>query len=232
MIPGFDLIQFAQTTGSITAIIVVAIIIFAENGLLIGFFLPGDSILFTVGFLISGTKNFSLDINLLVAILILFVAATVGSSVGYLFGRKIGPGLFNRPNSRLFKQENVKKAQDFYGKHGGKTIIIARFIPIVRTFVPLIAGITRMKYKTFMVFNLIGGAVWIGGVVYLGFFLGEQLTRAGLDIDSVLLPIVALILVVSILPGIYHLLKDKKQRQAIWNSTKIELKKVFKIKIK
>ena len=147
-------------------------------------------------------------------------------------GKRLVPVYLDDQIQRLFKQENVQKAKDFYDKHGGKTIILARFIPIVRTFVPLIAGITKMRYKTFMLFNLIGGAIWIVGIVYIGYLLGAWLTSIGVDIDTVLLPIVALILIVSVLPGVYHLLKDKKQRQAIWNSFKIGLKRLFRIKTK
>jgi membrane-associated protein len=154
----------------------------------------------------------------------------LGSNVGYLFGKKIGPSLFKRPNSLLFKQENVQRAQDFYDKHGGKTIILARFIPVVRTFVPLIAGVANMKYKTFMWFNIIGGFIWVAGVTYLGFFLGKLLQNMGLNIDTVLLPIVALILIVSVSPAIYQLLKNKKQRRAIWSATKLEWRKIIERK--
>ncbi len=227
MIPGFDLTQFAQTAGPIAALVIVALIIFAESGLLIGFFLPGDSILFTLGFLIQGSTSFRLDININLAILVLFAAAVIGDNVGYTFGRKLGPRLFSKPNSLLFRQENVQKAQEFYEQYGGKTIIIARFVPIVRTFAPLIAGVAKMKYKTFVTFNMIGGLLWTAGITYLGFFLGQLMRNIGIDIDTVLLPFIALILVVSITPALYHLLKDKKQRQVIWNSTKLEIKKIF-----
>ncbi len=227
MIPGFDLTQFAQTAGPIAALVIVALIIFAESGLLIGFFLPGDSILFTLGFLIQGSTSFRLDININLAIFVLFAAAVIGDNVGYTFGRKLGPRLFSRPNSLLFRQENVQKAQEFYEQYGGKTIIIARFVPIVRTFAPLIAGVAKMKYKTFVTFNMIGGLLWTAGITYLGFFLGQLMRNIGIDIDTVLLPFIALILVVSITPALYHLLKDKKQRQVIWNSTKLEIKKIF-----
>ena len=227
MIPGFDLTQFAQTAGPIAALVIVALIIFAESGLLIGFFLPGDSILFTLGFLIQGSTSFRLDININLAILVLFAAAVIGDNVGYTFGRKLGPRLFSRPNSLLFRQENVQKAQEFYEQYGGKTIIIARFVPIVRTFAPLIAGVAKMKYKTFVTFNMIGGLLWTAGITYLGFFLGQLMRNIGIDIDTVLLPFIALILVVSITPALYHLLKDKKQRQFILNSTKLEIKKIF-----
>jgi membrane-associated protein len=227
MIPGFDFVHFAQTAGPIMALIVVAIIVFAESGLLIGFFLPGDSILFTLGFLIQGSASFRLDLNIHLVVLILFIAAVAGDNVGYIFGKKIGPKLFTRPNSLLFRQENVQKAQDFYDKHGAKTIIIARFIPIVRTFAPLVAGVAKMDHKTFTMFNLIGGLLWTAGLAYLGYFLGFGLTKAGIDIDTVLLPIIMLILIVSIAPAVYHLLKDKNQRQAIWNSTKLEIQKLI-----
>jgi membrane-associated protein len=227
MIPGFDLIQFAQSTQSIVVLIVIAAIIFAESGLMIGFFLPGDSVLFTLGFLISGTTTFKLDLNIHIVVATLFIAATAGYVVGYLFGKKIGPHLANRPNSRFFHQSNVQKAQDFYNQYGGKTVIIARFIPIVRTFVPLIAGIVKMPFKQFMTYNLVGGVIWIGGVTYAGYFLGYYLRRLGIDIDTILLPVVALILIASVSPAIYHLLKDKNQREAIWNETKIQFKKII-----
>jgi membrane-associated protein len=230
MIPGFDLAQFAQTAGPIAALLIVAAIIFSESGLLIGFFLPGDSILFTLGFLIQGTSSFTLDLNIHLTILFLFMAAVLGDNVGYMFGRKLGPKLFKKPNSLLFRQENVQKAQDFYDKHGGKTIIIARFIPIVRTFAPLVAGVAKMNHRTFMAYNLIGGALWTAGITYLGYFLGKLLQGLGIDIDVILLPIVAIILVASVAPALYHLLKDKKQRTAIWNATKLEWRKIIERK--
>lgn len=228
MIPGFDLIEFAQTAGPIAALLLVIFIIFAENGLLVGFFLPGDSILFTLGVLLQGTKTVKLDFDINFVILLLFISATIGSSVGYAFGRKIGPKLFKKPNSLLFKQENVKKAQDFYDKHGVKTIILARFVPIVRTFAPLLAGIAKMKYSTFITFNIIGGVMWVGGVTYIGYFLGDWMNHAGIDVDAVLLPIVALILVASISPAIFELLKTKEQRRQIVKLIKTQWRKFIK----
>jgi membrane-associated protein len=225
MIPGFDLIQFSQTAGPLAALLIVAAIIFAENGLLFGFFFPGDSILFTLGFLIQGTNTVKLDLDINIAIFILFIAATFGSYIGFLIGKKVGPRLFKKPDSLLFKQENVQKTKDFYEKHGGKTIIIARFIPIVRTFVPLVAGIAKMDYKIFMLFSIIGGAIWTTSVTYLGYFLGFWLTKMGINVDTVILPIVILILFVSISPAIYKMLKDKKQRTAIINAIKKQFSK-------
>ena len=230
MIPGFDLVQFAQTAGPLAALLIVMGIIFAENGLLIGFFFPGDSILFTLGFLIQGTSSFKLDLNIELVVIALFISAVLGANVGYMFGRKFGPRLFKKQNSLLFRQENVQKAQDFYDKFGGKTIIIARFIPVVRTFVPLIAGVAKMKYKTFMIFNIIGGLIWTAGITYLGYFLGKLLHGLGVDIDTILLPIVALILFISVAPALYHFLKDKQQRQTIWNATKFEWNKIIERK--
>jgi len=228
MIPGFDLSSFAQTAGPIAALFLVAGIIFAESGLLIGFFLPGDSLLFTLGFLIQGTSGFKLDINIHLAVFVIFIAAALGDNAGYTFGRRVGHKLFKRPDSLLFRHENIQRSQDFYEKHGRKTIIIARFVPIVRTFAPLVAGVGKMQYKTFLVFNLIGGFLWAAGVTYAGYFAGGLLTKMGIDIDTILLPIVALILIVSIAPALYHLLKKKEQRQNLIKTIKNEFKKIFK----
>jgi membrane-associated protein len=183
MIPGVDLIDFVKFVG----VIGIAAVIFAESGLLIGFFLPGDSLLFTAGFL---TYTGFLNVSIHLLVVILFIAAVAGDSVGYTFGRKVGPRVFSRPNSLLFKQENIQKAQAFYEKHGGKTIIIARFIPIVRTFAPVVAGVGDMAYKKFLAFNLIGGFLWAAGVTYLGYFTGDWFTKAGIEIDTILLPLI------------------------------------------
>jgi len=200
-------------------------IVFAESGLLIGFFLPGDSLLFTAGFL-ANVEILKINIHLLVGLL--FIAAVLGDSVGYTFGRRIGRKLFDKPNSRLFKQEHLQKAEAFYEKQGGKTIILARFIPIVRTFAPVVAGVGKMKYKTFVSYNIIGGILWAGGITYLGYFLGAWFTSLGLDIDQVILPVVAVIILLSISPAIIHLIKDKEQRIALWQGTKREIKTLFK----
>jgi membrane-associated protein len=220
MIPGVDLIDFIKWAG----VLGIALVVFAESGLLIGFFLPGDSLLFTAGFLVHA-GFFDISIHLLV--LILFIAAVIGDSVGYAFGRKVGPHVFTRPDSLLFKQANVIKAQHFYEKHGGKTIIIARFIPIVRTFAPVVAGIGKMEYKHFLAFNLIGGFLWAAGITYLGYYVGAWFTKAGIDIDHVLLPIILVIIFLSVLPPAIHILKDKKQRVALWNGTKRQIKLVL-----
>ena len=167
------------------------LIVFAESGLFFGFFLPGDSLLFTAGlFAAEGTLNLPL-------ILIgCFVAAVAGDQVGYVFGQRVGPALFRRPDSRLFKQEYVERAQEFFARHGAKTIVLARFVPIVRTFAPILAGVGRMPYRTFLSFNVIGGFLWAIGVTLLGFWLGNLIP----DIDRYLLPIIVLIIALSFLP--------------------------------
>lgn len=218
---GIDIEAILATMG----VLGILLVVFAESGLLIGFFLPGDSLLFTAGFL-ANIGLITINIHLLV--FLLFIAAVLGDSVGYTFGRRIGRRLFDRPNSRLFKQEHLKKAEAFYEKHGGKTIIIARFVPIVRTFAPVIAGVSKMHYATFLSYNLIGGILWAGGVTYLGYFLGGWFTSLGLDIDQVILPVVSVIILLSISPALIHLAKDKEQRTALWEGTKREIKTLFR----
>lgn len=220
MIPGVDLIEFIKWA----SIIGVALIVFAESGLLIGFFLPGDSLLFTTGFLIN--SGF-LNVNIHLAVLIIFIAAVVGDSVGYAFGRKLGPRLFRRRDARFFKQEYIQQAQKFYEKHGGKTIIIARFVPIVRTFAPIVAGASKMDYKRFLAFNIIGGLLWAAGVTYAGYLLGGLFHAMGIEIDTILLPIIAVIILASVLPPAIHILKVKKNRDAIWDGTKRQFKEIF-----
>jgi membrane-associated protein len=220
MIPGFDLADFAATAGPWAAVLVLMAIIFAESGLLIGFFLPGDSILFTAGFSVhAGILKF--DIHVLV--ILVFVAAVLGDGVGYLFGRKIGRRLFQRPNSLLFRQENIQKAEEFYERHGSITIVIARFIPIVRTFAPIVAGVGKMKYHTFLTFNIIGALLWAVGITYAGFYAGAALEKIGIEIDTILLPIIVVIILISVLPPAIHIFKDGERRTAMWNGTKKQI---------
>lgn len=220
MIPGVDLIDFIVAV----SIIGVAAVVFAESGLLIGFFLPGDSLLFTTGFLIhSGI----LPVNIHLAVFIIFLAAVLGDTAGYWFGRKAGPRIFKKPDARLFKQEYVQRAQDFYEKHGGKTIIIARFIPIVRTFAPIVAGTGRMNYRKFLTYNIVGGFLWAVGVTYLGYFLGAWFEHLGIDIDHVLLPIILLIIFISVLPPAIHVFGNKKSRDAFLAGAKSQLISIF-----
>ena len=150
-------------------------IVFAESGLLIGFFLPGDALLFTAGFLASGPSDFpeSLHLPLLPLIIGIWIAAIVGDQVGYVFGQRVGPALFSRPDSRFFKRANVDKAHEFFERHGPRAIVLARFVPVVRTFTPITAGVSGMDYRTFVKWNVIGGTLWAWGVTLLGYFLGQ-----------------------------------------------------------
>lgn len=173
-------------------------IIFAESGILLGFFLPGDSLLFTAGFLAS--QNI---LSLPILLLGCFIAAVAGDSLGYWLGAKLGVKLFQKEDSFLFHKKNLIKTQEFYDKHGMKTIILARFIPIIRTFAPTLAGVASMKYSIFLRYNIIGGVLWAIGVTLAGYFLGRVVP----DVDKYLIPIILLIVIVSLLPALIHLLK-------------------------
>lgn len=223
-IPGFDLVDVIIGFG----ILAIIFVIFAESGLLIGFFLPGDSLLFTAGVLYQADKlPGNLPLPFIAFLILLFIAAVLGDTVGYWFGRKTGPRIFKKPDARLFKQGHIKKAQEFYEKHGGKTIIIARFVPIVRTFAPIVAGTAKMRYKRFLAFNLVGGLLWTFGITSLGYFASAAFDAAGFNIDRVLLPIIAVIILLSVAPPAIHILKDKKRRTALWNGTKREIRSIF-----
>ncbi|WP_078600574.1 DedA family protein [Streptomyces violens] len=181
----------------------VLVIVFAESGLLIGFFLPGDSLLFTTGLLVTAGK---LDKPLWLVCLLIVLAAVLGDQAGYLFGRKVGPSLFKRPDSKLFKQENVEKAHEFFEKHGPKSLILARFVPIVRTFTPIIAGVSRMNYRSFITFNVIGGLLWGAGVTLLGAALGG-IEFVHKNIEAILV----LIVLISVVPIVIEYLRGRKK---------------------
>ena len=178
-------------------------IVFAESGLLIGFFLPGDSLLFTAGLLASQGK-----LNLPLILVGCFLAAVAGDQVGYAFGNRVGPALFRRPDSRLFKHEHVEKAQAYFEKYGVKTIVLARFVPIVRTFAPIVAGVGKMEYRTFVRFNVIGGFLWAVGVTSIGYVLGDTVP----DIDKYLLPVIGVIVLLSVLPVLFEIRKARRSR--------------------
>jgi membrane-associated protein len=191
----------------------VVAIIFAESGLLIGFFLPGDSLLFTAGFIASKPDlskiGITQDINfpLLPLLICVALAAILGDQVGYLFGQRVGPALFRRPDSRLFKMENVERAQKFFDRYGAKTIVLARFVPIVRTFAPVIAGVSKMKYRTFVTYNIIGGLLWGVGITLLGYFLGQvQFFQDHLELA------VLCVVAISLLPIAVEILRTRRQR--------------------
>ncbi|MFC7264727.1 DedA family protein [Streptomyces lutosisoli] len=179
------------------------LVVFAESGLLIGFFLPGDSLLFTCGLLITAG---TMDFPLWAAVLLICLAAILGDQAGYLFGKKVGPSLFTRPNSRLFKQENVVKAHEFFEKYGPKSLVLARFVPIVRTFTPIIAGVSGMKYRSFITFNIIGGVLWGAGVTLLGSWLGG-IEFVNKNIEAILI----LIVLVSVVPIAIEFLRARSK---------------------
>ena len=183
------------------AVVGILAIVFIETGLLIGFFLPGDSLLFTAGML-TATGFISTPLWLLC--LLIFVAAFAGDQVGYLIGRSAGPKVFSRPDSRLFKQEYVDKTYSYFDRYGGRTIILARFVPIVRTFAPVAAGVGKMRYRTFIAYNAVGALLWGVGVTVLGYWLG-QITFVQENIEFILVGIVAL----SVVPIVVELLRAK-----------------------
>jgi membrane-associated protein len=187
-------------------LIVIAIIIFAECGLLIGFFLPGDSLLFTAGFLASQNQT---DINIWLLSLVCGVAAAAGPLVGYWYGKAVGQRLFNREDSWLFHKRHLERAHEFYERHGGRALILARFMPVVRTFAPVVAGMAAMDYKRFLVYTILGALIWAVGVTWLGYFLGNLLPDAGKYLEY----IVAVIIVVSIAPPIIHFLRDRQRER-------------------
>ncbi len=193
--PHFDLVTLIKAVGTLG----VAAIVFTESGLLIGLFLPGDSLLFTAGFLASQGY---LDVRWLVALC--FIAAVAGDSVGYAFGYRVGRALFNREDSRVFKRKHLEQAEAFFEKHGGKAVVLARFLPIIRTCTPIVAGMGRMRYPRFLAFNVLGGFLWAVGVTMAGYFLGSMIP----NVDRYLIPIVLAIIVVSIAPSAIHVWRE------------------------
>ena len=190
----------------------LTVIIFAETWLLFGFFLPGDSLLVTAGLLASQPERFNLNVYILGAIL--SVASILGNSVGYFVGKYTGPRLFTRENSLLFNKKHLQRAHAFYERHGGKTIIIARFMPIVRTFVPVVAGMAQMEYRRYTIYNVIGGIAWIWSMLFTGYFLGRYIPGIGDHIEIVILVVIFL----SILPGIIGWLRTRgrsTEKQAV-----------------
>ena len=189
-------------------VLAILLVVFAESGLLIGFVLPGDSLLFTSGYMVQ--QNI-LHIDIHIFAILVFIAAVLGDSVGYSFGHKVGRKLFEKENSRFFKKKYLEQTEKFYDKHGSVTIVLARFAPIVRTFAPIVAGAGKMHYKTFLLFNLIGGFLWSSLFIYLGFYAGEILTKAGINIEVAALIIIFL----SVSPMIIHVLKKPSFRATL-----------------
>ena len=194
----FDVSSFIQTAGYAG----IFGIVFAESGLLFGLFFPGDSLLLTSGLLAS--QGF---LSLPFLIIVTFSGAVLGDSVGYWFGAKTGPKIFRKQDSLFFKKDHIRRAQEFYAQHGGKAIVLARFIAVVRTFAPIVAGVANMRYGDFLFYNIAGAFAWAVGIPLAGYFLGQAIPH----IDRYFLPIVLCIIVLSILPGLIVLFRGRKR---------------------
>jgi len=197
MIFGFDLVALIKAAGYLGLFGIV----FAESGLFVGFFLPGDSLLFTAGFLAS--QGF---LNIWILAPLAFIAAILGDNFGYAFGRRVGPAIFTRERSLFFHKEYLERARIFYEAHGGKAIVLARFLPVIRTFAPILAGVGRMRWPTFLFYNVIGAVLWAIGLTFLGFYLGNAIP----NIDRYLVPIVLVIVIISSLPTLLHLVRHRE----------------------
>jgi len=191
----------------------VLLVVYAESGLLIGFVLPGDSLLFTAGYMVNQEilRLFGHPLNIHFFVAAIALMAILGDSTGYAFGHKVGRKLFLKPNSRFFKKKYLEQAEQFYQKHGSLTIVLARFVPIVRTFAPIVAGASKMHYNTFLLFNIVGGALWAAIFTYLGYFAGEILTKAGVNIEVAAI----IIILISVAPMAIHALKQKSTRDKL-----------------
>jgi len=193
----FDLVDLIKAVGYLGLFGIV----FAESGLFIGFFLPGDSLLFTAGFLAS--QGF---LNIWLLAPLTFIAAILGDNFGYAFGKRVGPALFTRKDSILFHKDHLERARVFFEAHGAKTLILARFLPVIRTFAPILAGVGKMHYKTFFFYNVFGAVLWALGMTWLGYFLGNLIP----NIDKYLIPIILAIIIVSTLPTAIHIIKNRE----------------------
>ncbi|MDP3276018.1 MAG: VTT domain-containing protein [Deltaproteobacteria bacterium] len=180
---------------------VLAVIVFAETWLLVGFFLPGDSLLFAAGVVAATTPA----LHIIPLNALLMVCAIAGDAVGYQIGKRAGPALFKRPKSFFFRPAHIERTREFYEIHGGKTIIMARFVPIIRTFAPVVAGIGQMPYRRFLSFNVVGGISWVLSMTLLGFFLGKIINPKSID------KIALLIIVISVLPLVFEFIRNRKK---------------------
>ncbi len=192
-------------------LILIAFIVFAECGLLFGFFFPGDTLLLLTG--VIAAKG---DLSLTAAILTIIISAILGAQAGYYIGQKYGPKVFKKQDGILFKQEYIQKSEDFYEKHGGKTIMFARFIPIVRTFAPVVAGVGKMNMRTFTFYNIAGAILWGASVTLIGYYFGSKIP----NLDSYIFPIVIAVMILSFAPAIYHVLGNTESRQLILKKIK------------
>jgi membrane-associated protein len=196
--------------------IATAIIVFVETGLLVGFFLPGDSLLVTAGIVAASTQaaaDPAHRINIWTMVLVTSIAAIVGDAVGFFLGSKLGPALFRKDDSLLFKKRHIERAHAFYEKYGGKTIVIARFVPIVRTFAPTVAGAAGMEYRRFFVFNVFGGIGWVASMLLGGYFAGEAINRhyGPGTVEKYLHPIIFIVIFLSFVPAIVEVIRERRR---------------------
>lgn len=200
---GIDPQKLLETVGLLGLFLVV----FAESGIMVGFFLPGDSLLFTAGLLTYGIEDFRLaGGNIVVVSLGCAIAAVAGDQVGYLFGARVGPPLFTRERSRLFKPDYVAKAEIFFARHGAKAIVLARFVPVVRTFCPIVAGVSKMEYRQFVTYNVVGGVAWAVGFTQLGYWLGRTYPGIAENLELAIMVIVAF----SLLPVAVEVVRHRR----------------------
>lgn len=206
-------------TGSL---LILALVLFAETGLLIGFFLPGDTLLFAAGFFAAQGR-----LNIGLTLFVLFIGTLIGNMVGYEIGKRSGPRVFKNDEALLFSKQNVEYAEAFYKRHGGKTILIARFIPIVRTLAPLIAGIGKMNYKLFMIYNTIGAVLWVSLITMIGYWAGKVLGKF-FNIDKYILPVVLLVTILTFAISFWHIWKEPKSREHIKKHLRLRYNTLFK----
>ncbi len=211
------IIETLLVKGGIFVYLGLIFIVFAETGLAVGFFLPGDSLLVVAGLFAATGK-----LNLAALLLTLFVAAVVGDAVGYYTGARLGPRIFKKEKSLLFRPSHLLKAHAFYEKYGGKTIIIARFIPIVRTFAPIVAGAAKMPYRNFVVYNVAGGFLWVFSMILAGYFLGSLLkSKFGIDLDEHIEWVVIIVVALSLVPPLIEYLKGRREKAARANKAEV-----------
>lgn len=213
------IIETLLAKGGIFVYFGLIFIVFAETGLAVGFFLPGDSLLVVAGLFAAAGK-----LNLAILLSTLFVAAVVGDAVGYLTGSRLGPRLFKRQKSLLFRPSHLQKAHAFYEKYGGKTIIIARFVPIVRTFAPIVAGAANMPYRRFVVFNVVGGFLWVFSMILAGYFLGNLLkSQFSIDLEEHIEWVIIIVVALSLLPAVIEYLKSRREKTRDAKASKVQV---------
>lgn len=199
-------------------LLLVAAIVFAESGLLVGFFLPGDTLLLSAGVFAAQGK-----LPIVGLIITVVIAAVLGDNVGYSIGRRTGKRIFRKRDGIFFRSEHIDRAEAFYEKHGGKTIILARFVPVVRTFAPVVAGVGKMPRRKFMLYNVFGGLFWGSGITLLGYAFGSRIP----NIDRYILPVIATVTLLTFGPAMYHLLKDKDTRTKLAAKIRLLLQSIF-----